>query len=100
MGYVLEPPAIYQQMLPYRGRLHVYEFPAAQVEAVCRAFGAKGADVMACAIVGPHDCWEYLPIVGRGGVGRLTRDALKRHEDVHCVCPGWHDNPPSCERPQ
>lgn len=88
MDYIQEPPPAYVR--PYAGRLHTIENISSVVEWMCREMGVRDGNAMACSLlltVGEHDCIIILPIVGRGGVGQASREALERHELAHCN--GW-----------
>lgn len=95
MDYIQEPPPAYVR--PYTGRLHVIEHTARAVEQVCREMGVaeRSRPILACSLslpFGDGDCIVILPIVGRGGVGGVSRIALERHEIAHCN--GWPKDHP------
>lgn len=83
---ILEPPP--QYVHAYTGPLAVFELPAIEVERRCADLGKAHAQACSWPPIAPGgQCSVWLPIVGRGGVGKRTQDALRRHEISHCA--GW-----------
>ena len=82
--YIDLPPNLYDHL--YNGLVIEQILLAEEVEKFCNIKNAQ-----ACVLALPNfkgdKCFILLPIVGKGGVTKVTQDLLRRHEVAHCN--GW-----------